>query len=417
MTRISRRRFIALSGSAASLSLVNSIPASAAPPLLRIRTITAGISLSSVNDVARIRTTLETLKRIKTAFEARGYAVQSVRLATQPLAEFLPDWQSDSSIAALVKLDTLAVENQAGLALGPVINRDENVSATAGWAAKLIGTTARTNISVAIASTGAGVHHKAIVTAAEVMAALSRGGISGQDNFRFVASACIPAGTPFFPAAWHSGEDGFSIGLETPNLLHSVFSGSEDIANAGIRLRDALEAALSPIESIARELAYSHRLRYTGIDTSPAPGPDASIGRAIEALTGKPFGSASTLTACAAITSGLKTLKVKTCGYSGLMLPVVEDKVLAERASQGRYGLSELLLYSSVCGTGLDVVPLPGDLPVDAIAQILGDVASLSVRYSKPLSARLLLVPGRRAGERVEFNHPMLTGSTILSPD
>jgi len=417
MTRLSRRHFIALGGTAASLGFANSIAVSAEPPLLRIRTITAGISLSSVHDVARIRATLQTLKRIKAAFEASGHIVQSVRLATQPLAEYLPDWQSDSSIAALVKLDALAVENGVGLALGPVINRDESVAAMAEWARKLIGATARTNFSVAVASAGTGIHRKAILTAAEVMAALSRGSISGQDNFRFVASACIPADTPFFPAAWHSGEDSFGIGLETPNLLSKVFSDSADIADASTRLKASLDAALLPIESKARELADVHRLRYAGIDASPAPGLDASIGKAIEALTGKPFGSASTLAACAAITSGLKTLKVKTCGYSGLMLPVVEDKVLAERASEGRYGLSELLLYSSVCGTGLDVVPLPGDLPVDAIARILGDVAALSVRYSKPLSARLLLVPGRRAGERVEFNHPMLTDSKIFSPE
>lgn len=204
---------------------------------------------------------------------------------------------------------------------------------------------------MAVASAGTGIHRKAILTAAEVMAALSRGSISGQDNFRFVASACIPADTPFFPAAWHSGEDSFGIGLETPNLLSKVFSDSADIADASTRLKASLDAALLPIESKAREFADVHRLRYAGIDASPAPGLDASIGKAIEALTGKPFGSASTLAACAAITSGLKTLKVKTCGYSGLMLPVVEDKVLAERASEGRYGLSELLLCSSVCRT------------------------------------------------------------------
>ena len=49
------------------------------------------------------------------------------------------------------------------------------------------------------------------------------------------------------------------------------------------------------------------------------------------------------------------------CGYCGLMLPVLEDPVLAQRAGEGRYSVRDLLLYSSVCGTGLDVVPVPGD--------------------------------------------------------
>ncbi|PYP67936.1 MAG: DUF711 domain-containing protein, partial [Gemmatimonadetes bacterium] len=69
--------------------------------------------------------------------------------------------------------------------------------------------------------------------------------------------------------------------------------------------------------------------RYLGIDASPAPGKDASIGAAVEALTHTPFGGASTLEACASITDVLKGLALRTCGYSGLMLPVLEDPVLA----------------------------------------------------------------------------------------
>ena len=172
-----------------------------------------------------------------------------------------------------------------------------------------------------------------------------------------------------------------------------------------------------PVEAAGEALAQAHGVVYGGIDVSPAPGPDASIGHAIETLTGQPFGSASTLAACAAITSALKSVQVKTCGYSGLMLPVVEDRVLAQRAAEGRYGIGELLLYSSVCGTGLDVVPLPGDLPVEALERIIGDVAALSFRYRKALSARLFPIPGKQAGDRVEFDHPFLTGSVVFDPD
>src|SRR3989441_11886742 len=72
------------------------------------------------------------------------------------------------------------------------------------------------------------------------------------------------------------------------------------------------------------------------------------------------------------------SLRVKTCGYSGLMLPVLEDPVLARRATEGRYSVRDLLLYSTVCGTGLDVVPLPGDTPADRLAALIADVAALS---------------------------------------
>jgi uncharacterized protein (UPF0210 family) len=96
------------------------------------------------------------------------------------------------------------------------------------------------------------------------------------------------------------------------------------------------------------------------------------------------------------------------------MLPVLEDDVLAARAAEGRYGIRELLLYSSICGTGLDVVPLPGDAPVDAIEGVLLDVAALATRLAKPLSARLLLAPGLRAGDRTAFESRYLTNSRVL---
>src|SRR5437870_3182944 len=166
-----------------------------------------------------------------------------------------------------------------------------------------------------------------------------------------------------------------------------------------------------------RGVAARDEREYLGIDVSPAPGKDASIGAAVEALTGVPFGSASTLAGCAAITDVLKSLRVKTCGYSGLMLPVLEDPVLARRASEGRFSVRELLLYSSVCGTGLDVVPLPGDTPADQLAALIADVAALSTKLRKPLSARLFLVPGKAAGEMAHFDDPYLTDCVVMKAE
>ena len=175
-----------------------------------------------------------------------------------------------------------------------------------------------------------------------------------------------------------------------------------------------MNAALTPIELLAREIARSRGRSYLGLDTSPAPGLDASIGAVIETLNGAPFGAASTLASCALLTDVLKGLNIKSCGYSGLMLPVLEDRVLARRAAEGRYGINDLLLYSSVCGTGLDVVPLAGDIGPDRLAAIIGDVAALAHKYHKPLSARLFPIPGKKPGDVVSFENPYLTESVVL---
>jgi uncharacterized protein (UPF0210 family) len=99
------------------------------------------------------------------------------------------------------------------------------------------------------------------------------------------------------------------------------------------------------------------------------------------------------------------------------MLPVLEDPLLAQRAGADRYCPRDLLLYSSVCGTGLDVVPIQGDTPVHTIAALLRDVAALAARLRKALSVRLFIVPGKKVGDMARFTDPMLTDSRVMKLD
>ena len=140
---------------------------------------------------------------------------------------------------------------------------------------------------------------------------------------------------------------------------------------------------------------------------------DVSIGRAIESFTGGPFGVSGTMTAAAIITRAVQAAPVKRVGYSGLMVPVLEDNVLARRWAEGTYNIDSLLAYSAVCAGGLDTVPLPGDVSEEQIARILGDVATLAYKWQKPLAARLLPVPGKKAGDRTEFDDPRMANTTI----
>jgi uncharacterized protein len=95
------------------------------------------------------------------------------------------------------------------------------------------------------------------------------------------------------------------------------------------------------------------------------------------------------------------------------MVPVMEDKLLAQRWAESAYNIDSLLAYSSVCGTGLDTIPLPGDVTLDQMNRIFSDVASLAVKWNKPLSARLQPIPGKKAGDRTEFDDPFLFNTTI----
>ena len=119
------------------------------------------------------------------------------------------------------------------------------------------------------------------------------------------------------------------------------------------------------------------------------------------------------MTAARIITAAVKAVPVKQVGYSGLMVPVMEDKLLAQRWAEGTYNMDSLLAYSAVCGTGLDTVPLPGDISQEQLERIFGDVAALATKWNKPLSARLQPVPGKKAGEQTDFDDPYLFNTTI----
>jgi uncharacterized protein (UPF0210 family) len=96
------------------------------------------------------------------------------------------------------------------------------------------------------------------------------------------------------------------------------------------------------------------------------------------------------------------------------MLPVLEDVTLARRAAVGELALNDLLLYSAVCGVGLDTVPLPGDVSESTLTGILLDVAALSARLRKPLVARLMPLPGLAAGDATSFDFEYFAPSRVI---
>jgi uncharacterized protein (UPF0210 family) len=98
------------------------------------------------------------------------------------------------------------------------------------------------------------------------------------------------------------------------------------------------------------------------------------------------------------------------------MLPALEDQTLADRAAEGSVTLDTLLLMSAVCGLGLDTVPLPGDISLKQLENIILDMATLAVRLDKPLTARLLPVPGKAAGDPAEWpDFPFFAKGRVFS--
>ena len=157
-------------------------------------------------------------------------------------------------------------------------------------------------------------------------------------------------------------------------------------------------------------------MTFHGIDISLAPFPEASrsIGTALERLGVSRFGASGTLFASAFITRILSEAPLPKCGFSGLMIPLLEDSVMASRHAEGAYSLDSLLLYSAVCGAGLDTIPVPGDSTPDQIASVYLDLCTLSIVLDKPLTVRLMPLAGKKAGDSVTFAFPYFAPTTVV---
>jgi uncharacterized protein (UPF0210 family) len=178
----------------------------------------------------------------------------------------------------------------------------------------------------------------------------------------------------------------------------------------------ALETGAEAMSAVIEPLCKVHGFHWNGFDFSPAPFPvdDCSLGGAIEILGGVPVGFPGSLAAAAVVADTLDKGRWKHTGFNGLMMPVLEDSILAARSDEQAIEIKDLLLYSAVCGTGLDTVPLPGDATVEQLEAVLLDIAALAVRLGKPLCARLMPVPGKKAGERTGFDFGFFANGRVM---
>ena len=166
----------------------------------------------------------------------------------------------------------------------------------------------------------------------------------GLGNMRFAALANCPPHIPFFPAAYYlpdaDSRPTLTLALEAADLALAAFAAA---ASPGRRARPAGAGAGSGQQpNLPHRRAHRRRIpaalcRAGSLSLAPTPGPEQSIGRAFERLAGGPFGTAGTLAMAAFFTGALRAAQAPRTGFSGLMLPVLEDDVLAASAAH-RHG-------------------------------------------------------------------------------
>jgi uncharacterized protein len=378
------------------------------PAKPKVRTITAFINVDRTRYQIDFSETVKFLKYARTVYQSRGYEVQTLRVATQPFPEYTKGMTREEAIQFFKNIDAVAQQENLLIAIGPAFESGEDGDAQADLLAEILRNTKSIQGSLMVTK-GGEINWTAVAAAARVIRRLADTTELGGGTFRFAAIASMPPYSPFFPAAYHTGAGHqFAVGMESANTVAVAFQDAADYPAAKRKLGDLLFQEASEVENLARRADREQGWSYTGIDFSPAPMKDVSIGAAIEELSKAPFGASGTMTAVGTITSAIKDIGLRKTGYSGMMFPVMEDSRIAQRWNEGVVSMDALLSYSAVCATGLDTIPLPGDVSVETLGKIIGDVATLSVKWNKPLTARLMPAPGKHAGEMATFNNPSL---------
>ena len=374
---------------------------------MKIRTITAGIpfpfSPYQLQRAAKFNTAC------KTYFEADGYEVQTTRISSQI-------WDEARDVDSILALESDAQAlGIAFLNLGTILPEKRCTKSHLAHVADIIVQSEILFATTTLTTQSGKIALDVAESTADIIHQIAHRTDAGYGNLRFAALMNCPPNTPFFPAAyWQDTRTNFSIGWQAIDFVHQAFKHASNLETALQDLKDVMETEGQKLVAIAETLAKEWGIKFIGIDTSLAPMGDESIAYAMEQQLPGCFGESGTLTVAAGLTRTLRSLSLPLCGYSGLMLPVLEDVGLGKRSEECYFNLDSLLLYSTVCGTGLDTIPIPGDASTSQITAILMDVATLSQQLKKPLSVRLFPVPGLKAGDITQFQSPFLTNTAVM---
>ena len=401
--------------------------------LCKVRTITTFISLDTnkqswEQEIFKASQFCSTLSQ---KFTEKGYTVQSVRIVTNPFGDYLDTTTLENAKKDLSYLSTLLTSSDTSklrvrFAIGEA--RTENEIAILPELIREFGDLC--NICVNVGTDQYGVlNNELILRSAKAVTEISKITPRGEGNFNFTVNFNCEPLIPYFPASYHKKELGrcFVIGLETPDLLVQALktfnqnnpSRQHNKLHKGYyeAMHSALQYFVSDIKKLIDNTDLDTDFTFSGFDSSAAPSKNcSSMVEVYEQMGVEYFGASGTVEASSLLTKVFKSIQgVELVGFSGLMLALTEDIGLAQGTINSSFDIRSLLTYSSVCGIGLDTVPIPGDTTIEKIAALMRDTGTMAYRLNKPLTVRLFPVPGLKAGDMTRFESDDLCNCAVLA--
>ena len=242
-----------------------------------------------------------------------------------------------------------------------------------------------------------------------------------EDNFRLGMSMNIKDDTPYFPFSKSSGKLNFTIGLELTQEINEIVNRNidKDLNNIREIIINTVDKQVAEIEQYALDIEKKFNIKFNGFDFSLAPiiEKNGSIGQLIEKFGIKEFNGSGTLFITAFLTNILKFFgnKHKNVGFNGVMYSLLEDTKLSEINNNTEIKLEDLIKLSTMCGCGIDMVPIYDNVDIEVIKSYILDICAISCRLNKPLEVRFICFPNLYEKTNFKNNSDYILNTKILN--
>ncbi|NPV91444.1 MAG: PFL family protein [Firmicutes bacterium] len=290
-----------------------------------------------------------------------------------------------------------------------------------------LASTERVCSSVNVATTHAGINMDAVYRMGQVVKRTAEL-TAHRDGFgcaKLVVFCNVPEDNPFMAGAFHGvGEPEcvLNIGVSGPGVvLNTVRKNPQaDFGALATAIKLTAFKVTRMGELIGRRASQRLGVPFGIVDLSLAPTPAIgdSVADILEAMGLERCGTHGTTAALALLNDAVKKGGAMASSYvgglSGAFIPVSEDAGMVAAVEAGALTVDKLEAMTSVCSVGLDMIAVPGDTSAETIAAIIADEAAIGMINRKTTAARIIPVPGKGVGDRVEFGG--LLGSAVIMP-
>ena len=399
---------------------------------LDIRTITMGINLMGCADsnldrmctkvYDHITKTAENLVPVAESLEREyGIPIVNKRVSVTPIAQIAAACPDADLVPLAHALDraaaTLGIDYLGGysaLVHKGIGDADRRLISCIPEA---LANTSRVCSSVNVASLRAGINMDAVLMVAQTVLDCARL-TADQDSIgasKFVVFSNMVEDSPFMAGATHgSGEADavINVGVSGPGVMAAALEELPETASmmdVAERIKQTAFKIMRAGELMSREAARRLGKEKGIVDLSLAPTPAIgdSVARILEIIGVGQCGGPGTTCALAMLNDAVKKGGVMASssvgGLSGAFIPVSEDAGMIDAAEAGALSLEKLEAMTCVCSVGLDMIAVPGDTPVEAIAGIIADEMAIGVINNKTTAVRLIPAIGKSEGDSVEF--------------